>query len=120
MLCCVVLCMPRQQVRSCTLDTKVWEPAVVGLFQHIGNEFANRVWEGGAAPGGGGGGGGPATSGKVGRAAGLAGCRTRLHVCRLGCRLAGIWQEQDQRLTAAAAWAFGGQGPLPSDRPPRC
>lgn len=84
MLCCVVLCMPRQQVRSCTLDTKVWEPAVVGLFQHIGNEFANRVWEGGAAPGGGGGGGGPATSGKVGRAAGLAGCRTRLHVCRLG------------------------------------
>ncbi len=51
--CCVVRhAVPRQQVRSCTLDTKAWEPAVMGLFQHIGNEFANRVWEGGLAPSG--------------------------------------------------------------------
>ncbi|KAL4855575.1 ADP-ribosylation factor GTPase-activating protein AGD3 [Chlorella vulgaris] len=37
------------KVRSTVLDTKVWEPAVVGLFQHLGNDFAKRVWEGGAA-----------------------------------------------------------------------
>lgn len=39
------------QVRSTTLDTKVWEPAVVGLFQQLGNTFANEVWQGGAASG---------------------------------------------------------------------
>lgn len=34
------------QVRSLTLDVKVWEPTVMGLFQVLGNSFANTVWEG--------------------------------------------------------------------------
>jgi hypothetical protein len=42
------------QVRSTTLDVKVWEPSVVGLFQQLGNEFANQVWEGAAGGGAGG------------------------------------------------------------------
>ncbi|GAB4819632.1 hypothetical protein N2152v2_006678 [Parachlorella kessleri] len=33
------------KVRSLTLDVKVWEPTVVGLFQQLGNAFANSVWE---------------------------------------------------------------------------
>lgn len=33
------------QVRSLTLDVKVWEPSVIALFQSLGNTFANSVWE---------------------------------------------------------------------------
>lgn len=33
------------QVRSLTLDVKVWEPSVITLFQSLGNAFANSVWE---------------------------------------------------------------------------
>lgn len=33
------------QVRSLTLDVKVWEPSVIALFQALGNTFANSVWE---------------------------------------------------------------------------
>lgn len=33
------------QVRSLTLDVKVWEPSVLNLFQSLGNTFANSVWE---------------------------------------------------------------------------
>ncbi|KAK8527727.1 hypothetical protein V6N13_085536 [Hibiscus sabdariffa] len=33
------------KVRSLTLDVKVWEPSVIGLFQSLGNTFANSVWE---------------------------------------------------------------------------
>jgi hypothetical protein len=36
---------PVMQVRSLTLDVKVWEPSVVALFQQLGNTFANSVWE---------------------------------------------------------------------------
>ena len=50
------------QVRSTTLDTKVWEQPVVALFQQLGNAFATGVWEGGGAPGGAPGGSPPATA----------------------------------------------------------
>ncbi|EFJ08060.1 hypothetical protein SELMODRAFT_451407 [Selaginella moellendorffii] len=33
------------KVRSLTLDVRVWEPSVIGLFQSIGNAFANSMWE---------------------------------------------------------------------------
>lgn len=33
------------KVRSLTLDVKVWEPSVISLFQSLGNNFANSVWE---------------------------------------------------------------------------
>ncbi len=33
------------KVRSCTLDVKVWEPHVLELFEGIGNEASNVVWE---------------------------------------------------------------------------
>lgn len=33
------------QVRSLTLDVKVWEPSVLNLFQSLGNIYANSVWE---------------------------------------------------------------------------
>lgn len=33
------------QVRSLTLDVKVWEPSVISMFQSLGNTFANSVWE---------------------------------------------------------------------------
>lgn len=33
------------QVRSLTLDVKVWEPSVLNLFQSIGNIYANSIWE---------------------------------------------------------------------------
>lgn len=33
------------QVRSLTLDVKVWEPSVITLFQSLGNAYANSVWE---------------------------------------------------------------------------
>uniref|UniRef100_A0A453RNP8 Uncharacterized protein n=1 Tax=Aegilops tauschii subsp. strangulata TaxID=200361 RepID=A0A453RNP8_AEGTS len=33
------------QVRSLTLDVRVWEPSVINLFQSLGNMFVNRVWE---------------------------------------------------------------------------
>ncbi|KAL4436335.1 hypothetical protein ABPG77_009897 [Micractinium sp. CCAP 211/92] len=45
------------KVRSCTLDTRAWEPSVLGLFQELGNEFANSVWEGSGASSGGSGAG---------------------------------------------------------------
>jgi hypothetical protein len=38
------------KVRSCTLDVRVWEPSVVALFKLWGNEWSNRLWEGGGAP----------------------------------------------------------------------
>ncbi|KAL8139206.1 hypothetical protein V2J09_005207 [Rumex salicifolius] len=33
------------KVRSLTLDVKAWEPAVISLFQSLGNVYANSVWE---------------------------------------------------------------------------
>ncbi|GMH15090.1 hypothetical protein Nepgr_016931 [Nepenthes gracilis] len=33
------------KVRSLTLDVKVWEPSVISLFQSLGNNFANSIWE---------------------------------------------------------------------------
>ncbi|KAK6924605.1 Ankyrin repeat, partial [Dillenia turbinata] len=33
------------KVRSLTLDVKAWEPSVILLFQSLGNNFANTVWE---------------------------------------------------------------------------
>ncbi|MQL96056.1 hypothetical protein Taro_028720 [Colocasia esculenta] len=33
------------EVRSLTLDVKVWEPSVINLFQSLGNTFANSIWE---------------------------------------------------------------------------
>ncbi|GAX79042.1 hypothetical protein CEUSTIGMA_g6482.t1 [Chlamydomonas eustigma] len=33
------------KVRSCTLDVKVWDPPVVELFESIGNELSNSIWE---------------------------------------------------------------------------
>lgn len=33
------------QVRSLTLDVKVWDSSVLGMFQSLGNLFANSVWE---------------------------------------------------------------------------
>ncbi|GAB2297540.1 ADP-ribosylation factor GTPase-activating protein agd3 [Dionaea muscipula] len=33
------------KVRSLTLDVKVWESSVLSLFQSLGNNFANSVWE---------------------------------------------------------------------------
>jgi Arf-GAP/coiled-coil/ANK repeat/PH domain-containing protein len=35
------------KVRSCTLDVKVWEPAVIAVFQAVGNDASNKVWEAG-------------------------------------------------------------------------
>lgn len=32
------------KVRSTTLDVKVWEAGVIGLFQATGNQYANEVW----------------------------------------------------------------------------
>ncbi|GAA0145530.1 hypothetical protein LIER_05705 [Lithospermum erythrorhizon] len=33
------------KVRSITLDVKVWEPAVLDLFQNLGNTYSNSIWE---------------------------------------------------------------------------
>ncbi|KAK4484120.1 hypothetical protein RD792_011340 [Penstemon davidsonii] len=33
------------QVRSVTLDVKVWEPSVLDLFRALGNAYCNSVWE---------------------------------------------------------------------------
>lgn len=33
------------QVRSLTLDVRVWEPSVMGYFQAVGNTYANTIWE---------------------------------------------------------------------------
>ncbi|XP_034201248.1 ADP-ribosylation factor GTPase-activating protein AGD2-like isoform X4 [Prunus dulcis] len=33
------------QVRSLTLDVKVWEPTIVDLFRNLGNAYCNSVWE---------------------------------------------------------------------------
>lgn len=33
------------QVRSLTLDVKVWEPSVLTLFQSLGNTYVNSIWE---------------------------------------------------------------------------
>ncbi|KAG1671342.1 hypothetical protein FOA52_002952 [Chlamydomonas sp. UWO 241] len=38
------------KVRSCTLDVKVWEPNVLDMFDAVGNELANEVWEARLAP----------------------------------------------------------------------
>lgn len=64
------------QVRSLTLDTKAWEPPVVALFQHLGNQFGAEVWEGGLAAGGSSNAGAPAQvrTGKAG-VGGMAGQR---------------------------------------------
>lgn len=35
------------QIRSLTLDVKVWEDSVITLFQALGNVFVNSIWEGG-------------------------------------------------------------------------
>lgn len=40
-----VLLILLMQVRSLTLDVKVWEPSVLTLFQSLGNTFVNSVWE---------------------------------------------------------------------------
>ncbi|EPS65115.1 hypothetical protein M569_09665, partial [Genlisea aurea] len=34
------------QVRSLTLDVKVWEPSVMALFLALGNVYVNSIWEG--------------------------------------------------------------------------
>ena len=36
---------PATQVRSLTLDVKVWDTAVLGMMEGIGNAAANEVWE---------------------------------------------------------------------------
>ena len=36
---------PAVQVRSLTLDVKVWDTAVLGMMEGIGNAAANEVWE---------------------------------------------------------------------------
>jgi hypothetical protein len=33
------------QVRSLTLDVKVWEPSVLNLFMSLGNVYVNSIWE---------------------------------------------------------------------------
>lgn len=33
------------KVRSLTLDVKIWESSVLSLFQTLGNEFTNQIWE---------------------------------------------------------------------------
>ena len=38
------------KIRSLTLDVRVWEPNVLGLFQKLGNTTANQVWEGKLQP----------------------------------------------------------------------
>jgi len=32
-------------VRSLTLDVKVWDEAVLGMMERIGNDVANEAWE---------------------------------------------------------------------------
>ena len=32
-------------MRSLTLDVKVWDEAVLGMMERIGNEVANEAWE---------------------------------------------------------------------------
>ena len=32
-------------MRSLTLDVKVWDEAVVGMMERIGNDVANDAWE---------------------------------------------------------------------------
>lgn len=34
------------QVRSLTLDVKVWEPTILDLFGSLGNAYCNSIWEG--------------------------------------------------------------------------
>jgi len=38
-------CLYVWQVRSLTLDVRVWEPSVMGYFQAVGNSYANTIWE---------------------------------------------------------------------------
>ncbi|CAK7336820.1 unnamed protein product [Dovyalis caffra] len=33
------------KVRSLTLDVKVWDPSILNLFQSLGNDYANKIWE---------------------------------------------------------------------------
>ena len=37
--------MSNVQVRSLTLDVKVWDEAVLGMMERIGNDVANEAWE---------------------------------------------------------------------------
>ncbi|RDY07436.1 ADP-ribosylation factor GTPase-activating protein AGD2 [Mucuna pruriens] len=34
------------KVRSITLDVRVWEPTVLELFDNLGNDYCNSIWEG--------------------------------------------------------------------------
>lgn len=34
------------QVRSVTLDVRVWEPTILDLFKVLGNTYCNSIWEG--------------------------------------------------------------------------
>lgn len=33
------------QVRSLTLDVKVWDPSVLNFFMSLGNAYVNSIWE---------------------------------------------------------------------------
>lgn len=33
------------QVRSLTLDVRIWDEAVLGMMERIGNDVANQAWE---------------------------------------------------------------------------
>lgn len=39
------MCWLNLQVRSLTLDVRVWEPSVISYFQAVGNAYANTIWE---------------------------------------------------------------------------
>lgn len=39
------ICWLYLQVRSLTLDVRVWEPSVISYFQTVGNAYANTIWE---------------------------------------------------------------------------
>jgi len=34
------------QVRSITLDVRVWENTILELFDNLGNAYCNSIWEG--------------------------------------------------------------------------
>jgi len=34
------------QVRSITLDVRVWENTILELFDNLGNTYCNSIWEG--------------------------------------------------------------------------
>ena len=37
--------MSNVQVRSLTLDVRIWDEAVLGMMERIGNDVANEAWE---------------------------------------------------------------------------